>query len=426
VRRAFVAVVVAGAAVALALAVVLLDSGGDAKEPTKTGFAGGPLGAERRPELQRLRRYRLKPVKGAFTPRAGAEGLTLTRIGHFKGPTHIAFPPGDRGLFVVTQREGAIRAVRDGRIDPEPFLDLSARVGTYGYEQGLLSLAFAPDYEQSGRFYVMYTDKRDKPVVEEYRRSTSSPDRADPASRRQLLKIDHPTGPPPGTKVSEDPRVHNGGQLQFGPDGMLYVSTGDGGPQGDPADRAQNREVLMGKILRLDPRAGPGAKPEVWAYGLRNPYRFSFDRSTGDMYIGDVGGGLAEEIDLIPAGKRGLNFGWRCFEGTVKFKPCRGNGAGHVPPLLQRPGSAVVKRPVSIIGGYVIRDARLPAFRGKYIYSEFYSGELSVLEVKDGRVQSDRRLKLAVSPLAAFGEDTRGRIYTVSLFSGLVHRLDPA
>ena len=287
----------------------------------------------------------------------------------FDLPYHVTGPPGDPSRVFVVEGAGTIRLVKNGATQATPFVTIP-EVFTGCEACGLLSMAFAPDYATSGRFYVFYT--RDSAVsteeyylrIEEFRRSADDPDVADPGSRRMVLEIPH-----------LETTLHNGGQLQFGPDGLLYISVGDAGPQGDPNGHAQSTGTLYGKLLRIDPAgthpgeysipadnpfagSAPGAD-EIYAYGLRNPYRFSFDRLTGDLTIGDVGQASREEIDFVPrGGGRGANFGWNCFEGTQPYPgaapSCTPLPPNPVPPVLEyanpAPGAA------SVDGGYVIRD----------------------------------------------------------------------
>lgn len=365
------------------------------------------------------------PTRSGDATVARSPGVKLTKIGSFSSPTYVAQAPGDpRRLFVVEQG-GRIRVVRDGRVLRAPFLDLSAKVVSGG-EQGLLGLAFAPDYASSGRFYVDYTDVNGDTRVVEYRRG-SSPDRADPRSARQLLFQDQP-----------EPN-HNGGQLAFGPDGLLYVGLGDGGSEGDPHGRVGNGQSLgtqLGKILRIDPRPSGGrpysippdnpfagrrgAKPAIYAWGLRNPWRFSFDRRTGDIAIGDVGQDHVEEIDFRTKGTaRGVNFGWRAWEGTRREDPSL-TVRGDVKPVLEYSHA----HGCSVTGGYVIRDPRLPALDGRYVYGDFCAGNLLTAKLRQGGSSGNRRLGLHVAGLSSFGEDARGRVYVVSL-AGPVYRLDP-
>lgn len=339
---------------------------------------------------------------------------------------YVAQPRGERRRLFVVEQGGRIRVVRDGRVLSRPFLDISSQVVSGG-EQGLLGLAFAPDYARSGRFYVNYTDRAGDTRIVEYRRG-SSPDRANPGSARQLIFQDQPES------------NHNGGQLAFGPDGFLYIGLGDGGGGGDqhgPIGNAQNLGTLLGKILRIDPRPTgrrpyripgdnpfakqSGAKPAVWAWGLRNPWRFSFDRATGDLTIGDVGQDEVEEIDFRRRGTgRGANFGWRAWEGTRRVDP----GVpvrDHVAPALEYTHA---RGGCSVTGGYVVRDGRLPSLAGRYVYGDFCAGNLLTARLRQDGASGRRALGLHVGSLSSFGEDDRGRVYVTSL-DGPVYRLDP-
>jgi glucose/arabinose dehydrogenase len=276
------------------------------------------------------------PAMAAPIRESRSFGVRLAGVGRFHALTDVTGPPGDtHRLFAVEQR-GTIRVVRDGRELGTPFLDLRRRVSCCD-ERGLLSMAFAPDYASSGLFYVYFTDRRGDIRVEEYRRSPASPDLAVPSTRRLVLRQRH-----------RDVR-HNGGGMQFGPDGMLYLGLGDGGPEGDPLGRGQSLHTLLGKILRIDPRHGRryvvpasnpfvhrrGARKEIWAYGLRNPWRFSFT-PRGSLVLGDVGQDRFEEIDYVPTNQTGrpprggYNFGWSVFEGRHRFRA--GRAPHHVPP----------------------------------------------------------------------------------------------
>jgi glucose/arabinose dehydrogenase len=355
-----------------------------------------------------------------------AAGVKLTRIGRFEAPLYVAQPPGERRRLFVVEQGGRIRVVRDGRVLRAPFLDISSRV-VAGGEQGLLGLAFAPDYATSGRFYVNYTDVDGDTRVVEYRRGAGA-DRADAGSARQLLFQDQPES------------NHNGGQLAFGPDGLLYVGLGDGGGGDDqhgPIGNGQSLGTLLGKILRIDPRPGGGrpyripadnpfvgrrgAKPAIYAWGLRNPWRFSFDRATGDLTIGDVGQDHVEEVDFRARGTgRGANFGWRAWEGRRREDPAL-MLSGDVKPVLQYTHD---RGGCSVTGGYVIRDRRLPALAGRYVYGDFCVGDLLTARLRQGGVSGRRALGLHVGSLSSFGEDDSGRVYVASL-EGPVYRLDP-
>src|SRR3954469_19583434 len=259
----------------------------------------------------------------AVPARAGA-AVTLAQIGSFSSPVYLTAPPGDGRLFVVEQG-GTVRVIKDGTTLPTPFLDVRSRI-TSGGERGLLSIAFPPDYASSGLFYAYFTNANGDIQVDELARSAGNPDVAEAGARRTLFTIPHP-----------GQANHNGGQLQFGPDGLLYAGTGDGGGAGDPNGNAQNTGSRLGKLLRLDPRQS-GAQPEIFALGLRNPWRFSFDRQTGDLAIGDVGQGTIEEVDFAPAGTpAGLNYGWRCMEGFHATGNSCTTSSGFTPPVLEKP-----------------------------------------------------------------------------------------
>jgi glucose/arabinose dehydrogenase len=356
---------------------------------------------------------------------AAARGVRLKPVGSFSAPIYVTAPPGDAHRVFVVERGGRIRVVRDGRKLAAPFLDISGNVRTDG-ERGLLSMAFAPDYARSGLFYVCFTDRSGDIRVQELKRSASHPERADRGSARNLLTIGH-----------REASNHNGGQLQFGPDGKLYAGIGDGGGAGDPHGHGQSLATDLGKLLRMDPRARSagrpfgargnpfasrrGARPEIWAYGLRNPWRFSFDRSTGDLVIGDVGQDEQEEVDFARRGRgRGANYGWRVFEGARRYGP--GSAPHHVRPRLVHRHSAGY---CSITGGYVVRDRSLGSLYGRYVYGDLcHRGLRSVKLGRGGGASGDRALGLSVSDLVSFGEDGRGRVYAVSI-DGRVYRLAP-
>ena len=353
---------------------------------------------------------------------ASQRPVRLLPLGRFDEPTYLTAPRGDRRRFVV-ERGGRILVVRRGRVLEEPFLDISDQVMTGG-ESGLLSMAFAPDYGRSGRFYVYYTDQQGYPTIAQFRRSQGNPDRADAGSRVTTLRVAH-------RRFN-----HKGGQVQFGPDGMLYAAFGDGGGGGDPDDNAQNLGRILGKMIRIRPLPGggyavppdnpfadrSGARREVYAYGLRNPYRFSFDRRTGGLTIGDVGQDAIEEIDYVPGRSGappsgGYNFGWDVFEGRDSYEG--GRAPGHVPPVIAHSQDGGF---CSIIGGYVIRDRSLGrGWTGRYVYGDFCNSAIRLASLRRGSAAS-RASGLRVSGLVSFGEDGRGRVYAVSL-DGPVYRI---
>jgi glucose/arabinose dehydrogenase len=337
-------------------------------------------------------------------PAIKTAGLELVRIGTFADPVYVTSPPGDDRLFVVEQA-GRIRVLDGGT--QRTFLDIRPLV-TSGGEQGLLGLAFAPDYARSRRFYVYYTDRDGNQRVVEYR--AASADRADPGSARLVLAM------------ADSESNHNGGMLLFGPDGRLYIGTGDGGGGGDEHGahgNAQDRQSLLGKILRMDDPATPGARPEVFAYGLRNPWRFTFDAQTDDLVIGDVGQDEVEEIDYVHDGA-GANFGWRVYEGDRRYH--RGESApGAVGPVMTFRHS---DGNCSITGGVVVRDRAVPAAYGRYLFGDYCKGDILSARLKLPR-STAQRTGLEVDSLSSFGEDARGRVYVVSL-DGPVYRLAAA
>jgi glucose/arabinose dehydrogenase len=333
-------------------------------------------------------------------------------------------------VFVV-ELAGRVRIVKDGVVLANPFLDISSKVGTT-YPGGLLSIAFASDYAKSGRFYAYYTDASLNIHVAEFLRSPNKPDSVKVGSERTVL-----TQPRSAGIVD-----HYGGQLQFGSDGRLYISIGDGGPAGDPNGNSQNLGLWWGKLLRIDPQQKSkapyrvpadnpfvgvaGAKPEIWAYGLRNPWRFSFDRSTGDLTIGDVGQARVDEVDFTPnaSGRgRGANFGWNCLEGSLAYASC--TASNPVAPVLEiSHTSSDPNCSYSITGGYVVRDPGLPTLNGRYIYGDYCHGEVrsAQLGVPSASQDASTGISLANYSLVSFGEDGCGRVYAVSI-NGPVYRL---
>jgi glucose/arabinose dehydrogenase len=361
--------------------------------------------------------------EGPAPAQAAARQVRLLRLGTFDEPTYLAAPRGDRRRFVV-ERPGRIRVVKGGRVLGTPFLDISGQVTTGG-ESGLLSMAFAPDYSSSGRFYVYYTDSAGYLRIAQFRRS-SNPDVASPGSERLVMRVPHHRF------------NHKGGQIQFGPDGRLYAGFGDGGGGGDPDENGQDLGARLGKLARFTPRPNggfsvprdnpfrnrSGARPENYAYGLRNPYRFSFDRRTGDLIVGDVGQDAVEEIDFVRNGRGrahaprgGYNFGWNVWEGNRRHDS--GRAPGHVRPALSHSQDAGY---CSIIGGYVLRDRALGrGLYGKYVYGDYCRPNLRLATLRK-RGSRSRQLNARVSNLVSFGEDGRGRVYAISL-DGPVYRI---
>jgi glucose/arabinose dehydrogenase len=339
----------------------------------------------------------------------GRGGVELAQLGDFDQPLYVTQPRrGDDGHLYVVEQCGRILRIPVEGGEGEPFLDVGELISCGG-EQGLLSVAFAPDYAESGLLYVYYTDTEGDERIVEYRRSETAPPTADPESAREVLRIE------------DFASNHNGGLLLFGPDGRLYAGTGDGGGSGDPERTAQDPESPLGKLLWVDPDDGD---TEIAALGLRNPWRFSFDRETGDLWIGDVGQDELEEIDSatraeIAADRPELNFGWSAFEGTQPFNDDQ-RAPGARPPTLEYP----LDGGCSVTGGYVVRDRELESLYGRYLYGDFCAGELRSFIAEPGRAaRDDRAIGLQVPSLSSFGEDAAGRIYVTSL-EGAVYRLE--
>ncbi len=345
------------------------------------------------------------------------------RLDGFDKPLQVTHAGDGSGRIFVVEQGGRVWTVRDGIRQPTPFLDLSDRVSCCG-ERGLLSIAFPPSFAVDGWFVADYTDRSGDTVLARYR-FTGDPERADPASEQVLLRIAQPFS------------NHNGGQLAFGPDGYLYVGTGDGGSAGDPGNRAQNSGVLLGKLLRLDvspehvPYANPPSnpfygsasdRPEIWVLGLRNPWRFSFDRSTGDLWIGDVGQGAWEEIDRQPAGSvGGENYGWNVLEGSHCYSAPSCDGSAFVLPVAEYDHG----QGCSVTGGFVVRDPALPRFDGIYLYGDYCSGRLWGLQRAAGGWESSVLSETGLT-LSSFGEDERGTVYVVDYSGGAIYAVADA
>jgi glucose/arabinose dehydrogenase len=343
---------------------------------------------------------------------AGAGAVALEEIGRFEEPVYVAQPESDPSHLYVVERCGrVVRVLAEGG-GGRGFLDLSGSITCEGSEQGLLSVAFDPDYETSGLMYVYFTDPAGDARVVEYEADAGG-NAADPQSARELLRVE------------DFASNHNGGQLQFGPDGLLYIGTGDGGGAGDPERTAQDLDSPLGKILRIDPSGG--GEPAVVAYGLRNPWRFSFDRTSGDLWIGDVGQDSLEEVDAASAAqvatlRPDINFGWSAFEGTQRFNEDQ-DASGARPPVLEYP---LGEASCAVTGGYVVRDRGVPPLLGRYVYGDYCAGELRSFSaqpaLRGGQATDDSAAGLHVPALSSFGEDTAGHVYAVSL-EGPVYRL---
>ncbi|MGH7507730.1 MAG: PQQ-dependent sugar dehydrogenase, partial [Longimicrobiales bacterium] len=338
-------------------------------------------------------------------------------------PVHLTAPAGDDRLFIVEQ-EGRIRIIEDGELRSTPFLDLTDRVRAGG-ERGLLSMAFHPDYTTNHTFFVYYTDRDGDTRVERYT-TTADPAVADPSSASLVLAVDQPFS------------NHNGGLLTFGPDGMLYIGLGDGGSGGDPHGHGQNRATLLGSILRVDvdgdePYAIPpdnpfvstaSARPEIWAYGLRNPWRFTIDAASGDLYIADVGQGQWEEVNVVDATAGGLNFGWNLMEGAHCFASDNCDRDGLVLPVLEYDHGDGC----SVTGGLVYRGTTIPEIVGHYFYADYCAGWVRSFRWDGQAVVDEREWSFgSIGEIYAFGEDAAGELYVLASGSnGAVHLIEPA
>ncbi|HSM04658.1 MAG TPA: PQQ-dependent sugar dehydrogenase [Longimicrobiales bacterium] len=382
----------------LAAALLAASACGDSNGPTDAGPDPGPVDGTAELELV-------------------VEGL--------EAPVHLTTRPGETSPLFVVEQTGVIRVVRGGAADATPFLDITDRTGTGG-ERGLFALAFDPDHGANGRVYVHYTDTDGDTRLSRFTVTSSDPDVADPASEEVLLTVDQPFG------------NHNGGQIAFGPDGYLYVALGDGGSGGDPQGNAQNRGNLLGTLLRLDvdgagayavpadnPFVGDAeARDEIWAYGLRNPWRFSFDRLTGDVWIGDVGQGSLEEIDFQPAGSAGgANYGWNVMEGTECFEAADCDRAGLTLPIHEYVNGS--GGTCSVTGGFVYRGSAIPELQGRYLFADFCAGWVRALAHDDGEVTDETTLLTGLNRITSFGEDGDGELYVMEI-AGRVWRMVPA
>jgi hypothetical protein len=368
----------------------------------------------------------------------GPKFVTLQRIAQMREPVYLTQPPGQGSQLYVVQKRGAVRIIANDRLLARPFLDIHRLVkhNGPGGGPGMAAIAFPPDYRRTGLFYASYNDRQDNLQVDEFRRSADNPQVADPSYRRPILTIPEPT------------EAHHGGLITFGPGGHLFIGTGDGGPAGDPAGNAQNLTLLLGKLLRIDPTpsaSGPYTIPpdnpfvgrrgrdEIWAYGLRNPRRFSFDRPTDSIAIGDVGNNRYEEIDYLPiARSRGANFGWPAFEGGAVFRGGLSRKAV-VFPALAYPHH----RECAVTGGYVVRDPRLAKIRGReivgdYMFADYCTGKLYGFRPRLGRhAGKQRSFRFNIRYLSSLGMDNAGRIYVLTErgfdrnSKGSVYRLVP-
>jgi len=361
----------------------------------------------------------------------GNPNLTATRVvAGLASPLDLQSAPGDRTRLFVVEQAGRIRIIRAGSLVSTPFLDISARIASGG-ERGLLGLAFHPQFTLNGRFFVNYTDRSGDTRIAEFRAATPAGDTAEAASERELLFVRQPFA------------NHNGGGLAFGNDSFLYIGLGDGGSAGDPQRNGQSLSTHLGKILRIDVDGGSpyrvpadnpfvgrsGTLPEIWAFGLRNPWRFAFDRATGDLFIGDVGQSALEEVDVGLASRRGgENYGWNTMEGSRCFSPAGGcDTSGLTLPVTEYGRSDGF----SITGGVVYRGCRMPGYAGHYFYADYGTGLVRSFRLEAGRAVEPRDWTTALSGAArvirnpsSFGVDADGEVYIVD-YDGEIYRIEP-
>ena len=367
---------------------------------------------------------------GSADARAVATVVLTPVVSGLDAPVFVTSPKDGTGRLFIVEQGGRVRVIKNGILLATPFLDISDKLATGG-ERGLLVLAFHPNYRTNGRFYVYFTRKGDGDIaINEYHRSTTDPDIATRVNGRRIITIDHPYA------------NHNGGRIAFGPDGYLYVGTGDGGSAGDPGNRAQSLSSLLGKMLRINVNGTVGARQyknpasnpfvgrygrnEIWSRGLRNPWGWSFDRVTGDLWIGDVGQNRYEEIDRSRVSTsstsrgRGVNYGWRVMEGRHCFKPSSGcNKSGKVVPVVEYTHG----EGCSVTGGYVYRGTAVPALAGRYLFGDYCSGSIWTIP-RTAPTPATKTLLLSTSlNISSFGEDERGELYVLDI-AGTLYRFE--
>ena len=397
-------------AVVLALALALFGCSDEESPAPNTAPETQPEGPDPEPTERESEGSRPQ----SFEPRNVNLDLETVAEG-FDAPLGVTHADDGSGRLFVVEQTGAIRILDDGRVLDEPFLDVGESI-VAGGEQGLLGLAFHPGFRRNGRFFINFTDVNGNTVVAEVQTS-NDPDVADAGSVTPLLQIDQPFA------------NHNGGQLAFGPDGYLYIATGDGGSGGDPQGNGQNTEALLGKLLRLDvdsgdpyaipgdnPFAGGGGAPEVWAYGLRNPWRFSFDSETNGLWIADVGQGDFEEINKSRPDRGGLNYGWNVMEGTDCFGGGDCDRSDTVLPISGYTHDAGC----SVTGGYVYRGSEFPALSGGYVFGDYCSGTIWGIDARAGSFTEPVELMQSGLSISSFGLDEGGELYLTDLDGGRV------
>ncbi len=366
---------------------------------------------------------RTQLTDGSIAPAVSSSTIKLTPIASgLSSPVLITSARDGTGRLFIVEQTGTIRVYTGGNVLSTPLLNISSSVSK-GSEQGLLGLAFHPNFKNNHKFYVDYTNTSGNTVIREYRTSTSSPNRVAAGSGRTLLRINQPYS------------NHNGGNLAFGPNGLLYIGMGDGGDGGDPGNRAQRKNTLLGKMLRINVNTRSGSKAygipksnpyvgkaglnEIYQRGLRNPWRFSFDRSTGRLWIGDVGQERYEEIDR--GGGAGTNWGWRQMEGYHCYNPSSGcNTSGKAKPVLNYTHA---NGRCAVTGGYVYRGSAIPALKGWYVFADYCSGEIWTIRSNAGAHATKTLLRNTSAQISSFGENSGGELFVVTL-GGTIYRID--
>ena len=366
-------------------------------------------------------------ASGAFDP-SGFTVDVAVAVSGFDSPLDVTNAGDGSGRLFVVEQAGRIRLVKGGALVERPFLDITGRIASGG-ERGLLGLAFHPDYPKDPRFFVNYTDRDGNTVVSQFTVSGADPDLGDPGSEVVLMHIAQPF------------ENHNGGAVVFGPDGMLYIATGDGGSGGDPQGNGQRLDTHLGKILRIDVNVAPGsstayqvpadnpftttagAKPEIWFYGLRNPWRIRFDRETGDLWIGDVGQNAWEEIDVARAGQKGLDYGWNIMEATHCFNPSSGcDQTGLTLPVAEYDHDLGC----AVIGGVVVRDPSQGRLNGGYLFGDACSDNLWLMDPAGDQLRKAALVAKMGRTLSSIGEAEDGSVYATNLESGELLRISSA
>jgi glucose/arabinose dehydrogenase len=416
---------VLGVALAAGLVWGCAGSGRPSPSSVPSRSPGAPSGAAATPTATSSAPVNSPPptASGPFDP-TGLSVTLETVVDGLTAPLAVVTANDGTGRLFVVEQDGRIRIVRDGRLEPDPLLDISGSIKAGG-ERGLLGLAFHPNFPDDPRFFVDYTNTDGDTQVSSFTVDASNPDRAIPASEERLLFVDQPYA------------NHNGGALAFGPDGDLYIALGDGGSGGDPHDNGQKLGTMLGKILRINvdgatgdgiyevPDDNPfvgveGAQASIFLLGLRNPWRFSFDRVTGDLWIGDVGQTHWEEIDVARTGSSGLNFGWNRMEGNHCFRPETGcDQTGLTVPVAEYSH----QDGCSIIGGYVYRGSAQPALAGGYLFSDYCSGTIWAIDPSVDALREPVIVGQAGATISSFGEDEAGELYATALSAGTLLRV---